>query len=352
MALKSGDETTRRIALNSLHYLADLQLACGIDIGLDKEINSKIKNHTYLPIIAPIFPDIVLVFAKYNRAHLFKDSFLKIFLFDLNNFYTDILARLPELLPLLLNRSKDKELNKDEHDAEVSFKDSIMRRINILWQTRNVAWRKYFILIDIIPKIQSYFPLNVYNNYYLDEFFSTLKNCNNALQKSIMEGIWKLLTYNYYFEKRNDIFKKITCLSDSNSFYDRRQFLLFCNYAVEYFFLATLNKFEVLNKYLQLSKDKVPNIRLGFLNNAMKIWSYTPKNRDDIFIVFMRLKNDPNNEVKNTVEKIIKELKINSERIAKNDEVNLVEDKLKENKEYKLKELEETDKQEKTVIRC
>ena len=81
----------------------------------------------------------------------------------------------------------------------------------------------------------------------------------------------------------------------------------------------------------------------------MKIWYYTPKNSDDIFIVFIRLKNDPNNEVKNTVEKIIKELKINSERIAKNDEVNLVEDKLKENKEYKLKELEETDKQEKTV---
>ena len=118
---------------------------------------------------------------------------------------------------------------------------------------------------------------------------------------------------------------------------------------MEYFSLATLNKFEVLRKYLQLSKDKVPNIRLGFLTSAMKIWSYTPKNRDYIFIVFMRLKNDPNNEIKNTVEKIIKELKINPERIAKDDEVKLVEDKLKENKEIKLQELEELNKQEKTV---
>jgi len=327
--------------MKSLHYLIDLQLSRGIDMKFEVEINKRVNDVLYLPHIMNVFSEILAVFSKHKKAVLLRPCFTTLLTFNLNELFISIVPRLPEILAKLIPDPVYKELKKEPQSEEAKFRDIVMTEIKKLWKAKNTPWRNLAILIDSISKSQAYFPLELYNHYFLDEFFSSLKISNSEIQKVLIRAICKLLVCSYSANKRGEVLGKLVALSNSKSFYERRLFLLFCGFAIENFPLSVITRIELIKHYLKVATDKVSNIRLAFLNYAITMWKYSQgEARTEILTIIAILKQDKDKEVRNVAERVYSYIRTHSAGIVKDDVFRRKENECKENIEKGLIEKE------------
>ena len=305
------------------------------------------KDPVYFRPIAKVFSEVVLAFGKYGKAHLIQSAFQNVFTADSKEYYKDVLEKLPELFPYLIPK-EDEDIKED-----LKFKEFIIKRIKKLW-SENSTWRELATLIKVISRTQEFLALNSYVNYYVDEFFTHIMKGNNEIQKLSIEGICRLLISCQDLVKRNETFEKLNQLR-YGGYYDRKRFIIFCSFAVEFFAPSLLEKFKLFENYITLSEDKVTNIKLSYLKSYIKIWTYATNTiiRNNITETLKKLKDDENAEVKKSSMKVFDYFVKNKTDIIKGDEDRMKNNKLKEEQECDLqtkKDIQEEIKQEEFTL--
>ena len=213
----------------------------------------------------------------------------------------------------------DKDLPEEKQEEEKNFKDIVGARIRTLWEQQK-NWRLALPIMEIIPKVQTYFPIVTFNNFYLTKFLDLLKDGNNEVRKVAIKGLCKLLAYNKFAHKRKEVLTKILSFATSSCFYERKQFLIFCNFAIQELAPSLITEIKLFDRYFLLAADNVSNIRFSFIKYAIKIWTYSDDdNRKKIMSILNRMIEDKNKDVKIVAEKVYNFLVEHSDEIAKSD---------------------------------
>ena len=150
----------------------------------------------------------------------------------------NIVKNLPDILSYLFNNFKER--NEDDIGNEALMREKhaarILLKIKSVWmEAKKWAWREQIIVINALSGLDSFFKVDDYNSYFIDEFLKFLKVSNKMTKNACMNSICKLLSTNYRIKKQQEIFKTLIDLAKAPSYYDRYNFLLFCQYSLSYF---------------------------------------------------------------------------------------------------------------------
>eukprot|EP00826_Nyctotherus_ovalis_P063088 TRINITY_DN9217_c0_g2_i1.p1 TRINITY_DN9217_c0_g2~~TRINITY_DN9217_c0_g2_i1.p1 ORF type:complete len:405 (-),score=91.91 TRINITY_DN9217_c0_g2_i1:149-1363(-) len=311
-------------------------------------INKYAGNKEFMQVIASVFPDIVSTFGKYNKGELLRPAFLSILMSDAE--CKHIVVYLPEILSHLIRKNSSKEdIEEDKYQEEdKKFDETVMRRIKDLWAVAETGpWRTLVIYIELIPKLH-YSAITEFNIHYLEAIWTVFTNANSEVKRAAIKSMCRLLVCNTSSTTRKNALKKLMGLSCASSFYERREFITFCTTATEIFAFSLINTLELLKSYLQLSVDRVPNIRLSFAKSAVKMWTYgiDESFRKDLLAALNSLQTDKNAEVRKVAEKAYNFITEHYDEIIKGDTLRLKQNESKESKERELEQRQSEEEKE------
>lgn len=250
----------------------------------------------------------------------------------------------------LIRKSPSKEdVEEDKHQEEdKKFDETVTKRIEGLWAVAGTGpWRILVAYVELIPKLH-YSATAEFNTHYLEAIWAVFANGNNEVKRAAIKSMCKLLVCNTSSAARKDALKKLMGLSCADSFYNRRHFTELCTTAMEAFAFSLINALELLKSYLQLSVDRVPNIRLSFAKSAVKMWTYGIDEgfRRDLLAALNSLQTDKNAEVRKVAEKAYNFLTEHYDEIIKGDALRQKQNESKESKERELEQRQSEEEKE------
>lgn len=260
---------------------------------------------------------------------------------------TAILEHLPEMLLYLLGSDKAAEVSEDSVTQE-QLRVMTLNRVKSLWnESRKWPWKKQSGLIKVLPELSSFFGVDEYNGYFVDILFEALKIGNKVTKHEIMNSMCKLLAANYRTEKRKAVLKILVELSKASSYYDRENFLIFCEAALNHFSLALFKEYEVIDKYFAVMEDRVSNIRLKAICVAIPLWRFAGDLfREEIKERLSNLRNDKNKEVRQYADSTLSLLQLKAVEFRKEDASVAERNAVREAAEKDLEKKEEEEKEE------
>jgi len=280
-----------------------------------------------------------------------KDIFIVVFrnLKDIPKII-NILQSLPEILLYLLADNKGiKEVEVNEESVtQDKLKVMILNKLKTLWnEAKKWSWKNQVVFIKMVPELSEFFKLDSYNEYFIDALLDALKSGNKVTKREIMHSICKLLTINYHIEKRMSTFKTITELAESTSYYDRENYLIFCDTALNYFSLSLFKKLKIIDRYFELMNDKVSNIKLKAISIAIPLWRFA----GDLYCQEIKerlhnLRNDKNKEVRQYADSALSLLQTKAGIFKKEETLIAERNAQREAAENDLERREEQEKEE------
>lgn len=291
-----------------------------IDVKYENDIISASSDTNLQQELIDIFNDTVQVFNKHKKALLLKPAFEN--LLKINGIPQSIKLLscffniMPMMIPWLSNIKSEDQKSREADDVLLK---NISDKIRTVWvESRKMAWRYTISILEIIPQLNSYFPIHDYNEYYLDEAFLVLKNGNLQTKPAAALCLCELLLNNHYAAKRKSVYEKIQNLGNSASFYERTSFLYFCKYAVQKFSLELIKELGFIEILIKIGNDKVSNMRIRFLENIKEIIiNLNEIMQNSLLKQIKELQNDKNKDVQKIAYKILdliqKELENNEE---------------------------------------
>ena len=181
---------------------------------------------------------------------------------------------LPSLLPLFTPVNPKSEEHKYRIPEDPLLK-VVLDKIKCTWtEIKKMSWKHTFDMLRMIPALHQYFPINEYNEYFLEEVFVILKSGNGQTKPVAATALCDLLWQNHHSSKRNGILAKVLLLAQSTSYYERISFMWFCVSAFQRFSQNAIKAQGLVSALLKLANDRVSNTRIRFLEITKNLIIY------------------------------------------------------------------------------
>ena len=194
-----------------------------------------------------------------------------------------------------------------------------------------MSWKHTFDMLRMIPALHQYFPINEYNEYFLEEVFVILKSGNGQTKPVAATALCDLLWQNHHSSKRNGILAKVLLLAQSTSYYERISFMWFCVSAFQRFSQNAIKAQGLVSALLKLANDRVSNTRIRFLEITKNLIIYMKEaTQKEIIDKVKELQDDKNKDVKKTAVKTLETI----QKLLENNEE--IQEKIDEHEEQKV----------------
>ena len=128
---------------------------------------------------------------------------------------------------------------------------------------------------------------------------------NKEIKEASCNLIAKILKYQHHGPSREELIACITKeLIQSQSWVQRKSFIIFCKHAVKYLPRDSFKK-HFMKDYIACSQDKVPHVRMEFANAMLVIKPYFDSDVDltlELMDILTSLANDTDRDVLEAVE--------------------------------------------------
>lgn len=136
------------------------------------------------------------------------------------------------------------------------------------------VWREHYKLIkNILDTVQLFYMPEVHN-YLVPMLLDFVFKGNNDIKELSCHCLAKILKYQHNTQSRDELLALINKeLMKSSNWKNRRSFIFFCKYAIK---LMSRENFKrnFLKDYMALASDRVPHVRMEFVNSLLVIKPY------------------------------------------------------------------------------
>lgn len=239
-----------------------------------------------------------------------------------------IMVNFIETFPKFIHIILTSSYNGDQLESQEDLSNKISEIIKETWNNvKKNSWRSCCKIMAVIFPIQKYFSPQDFNEFFLKEAVETIKEGNNQTRKSASKLFCDLLLHNYHSSTRTAFMSTVIALSTSASCYERIGYTYFVEIAVRCFSREFLANNQLLEHFLELSNDKITNLRLRFINASQSLYFNVENKWQGLLMERLNnQQNDKDKEIKKKANKtvaILKSLAVdNDKRQTELDEIN------------------------------
>lgn len=166
-------------------------------------------------------------------------------------------------------------------------------------------WREHSQLINNLTKTIHLFYMPEVHSYLVPMLFEFIVKGNNYVKELSCHCLAKILKYQHDSSFRDELLKSIEFeLISSSNWKQRRTFVLFCKYAVRFMSKEFFEK-HFMREYINCSKDKVPSVRMEFVNSLLLVKPYFDNDQNislELVDILTSMNSDPDRDVVEAVE--------------------------------------------------
>ena len=194
-----------------------------------------------------------------------------------------------------------------ENEREVIYSDLLQRLMVFINNIRgNMGmWREHLELIRNLLKTIHLFYMPEVHSYLVPMLIDFVFKGNNYIKELACQVLAKILKYQHHSPSRDELLAMINKdLLMSNNWKNRRSYIFFCKHAVR---LMSIEFFKThfMKEYLKLATDRVPSVRMEFVNSLLVIKPYFDDDQDlslEMMDILSNLQSDPDRDVIEAVE--------------------------------------------------
>lgn len=143
------------------------------------------------------------------------------------------------------------------------------------------------------------------HSYLVPMLFDFVFKGNNHIKELACQCLAKILKYQHHSPSRDELLSLINKdLVMSNNWKQRRSYIFFCKHAVQ-LMSHEFFKTHFMKEYLRLATDRVPHVRMEFVNSLLVIKPYFDDDQDlslEMMDILTSLQSDPDRDVIEAVE--------------------------------------------------